>query len=71
MALNATFNNNLVFKLFGGQFYWGRKPEHREITTDLLQVTDKLYNIMLYQEHIAMSEVQTILVVIGTDCTGS
>jgi len=28
----------------GGQFYWWRKPEYREKTTDLPQVTDKLYH---------------------------
>jgi hypothetical protein len=27
----------------GGQFYWRRKPEYPEKTTDLLQVTDTLW----------------------------
>jgi hypothetical protein len=38
-----------IFQLYyGGQFYWWRKPEYPEKTTDLSQSTDQPVNFFIY-----------------------
>ena len=62
-----------TFQLYiGDKLYWWRNPDYLEKTTDLPQVTDKLYHILLYRVQLAWAGFNLAqLVVIGTDCIGS
>ena len=68
MVWNANFNNMSVISWRSVLLV--EETEDLEKTTDLSQVTDKLYRIMLYTSPWSRFELTTS-VVIGTDCIGS
>ena len=70
MVVNATFNNISVISQWSVLLVeeTGVPRENHLPTASHIRLADKLYNIKLYRVHLG---IRTIIVVIGTDCTGT
>ena len=57
MVFNATFNNISVISWWSVLLFEETRVPRE--TSDLPQVTEKLYHIMLYRVHLAMGRIRT------------
>ena len=69
IGLLCLTRHSAIKQLYRGcQFYWWRKLEYPEKTTDLSQVTNKHFHKMLHRVYLAWTGFElTTLMVIGTD----
>jgi hypothetical protein len=69
MMFNATFNYISAIRMQSVLLV--EETMYSKKTTDLPQVTDKLYHTMLHWVYLAWTGFELTLVVVGTDCIGT